>query len=158
MGIAQYRPFILTTEDNIEKVGGMAVSASYFSTLGVDALIGRYFEEEDMQAESGNVSILSHKFWRERFGGNVGIIGSSVILDEVSHEVIGIMPREVDFFLRNTSIWTPFKYEPRDTLPDANATRIRLMSTPESGHDLRGSAASKRRAAPSFGETVLVVV
>ena len=41
---------------------------------------------------------------------------------------------------------------------DGNATRIRLMSTPESGHDLRGYAASKRRAAPSFGETVLVVV
>ncbi len=39
-----------------------------------------------------------------------------------------------------------------------NATRIRLMSTPESGQDLRGYAASKRRAAPSFGETVLVVV
>ena len=39
-----------------------------------------------------------------------------------------------------------------------NTTRIRLMSTPESGQDLRGYAASKRRAAPSFGETVLVVV
>ena len=46
----------------------------------------------------------------------------------------------------------------RPTPLETNTTRIRLMSTPESGQDLRGYAASKRRAAPSFGETVLVVV
>ena len=47
---------------------------------------------------------------------------------------------------------------PMSAILALNTTRIRLMSTPESGQDLRGYAASKRRAAPSFGETVLVVV
>ena len=80
MGIAQYMPFILSAEGNIEKVRGMEVSASYFSTLGVDARIGRCLQEDDMRVESGNVAILSHRFWRERFGGDRAIIGSSVIL------------------------------------------------------------------------------
>ena len=58
------------------------------------------------------------------------------------------------------TIYTSEVVQKVDPHPDfeVNATRIRLMSTPESGHDLRGYAASKRRAAPSFGETVLVVV
>ena len=55
------------------------VSTNFFDALGVKALHGRLFSASDdraLEAEPGIV--LGHAFWRDRFGANPSIIGTTV--------------------------------------------------------------------------------
>ncbi len=39
------------------------------------------------------VVILGHGFWR-RLGGRAGIIGETLVLDDVPHTIVGVMPED----------------------------------------------------------------
>jgi putative ABC transport system permease protein len=85
------------------RVDRQSVSADFFKVLGVDAALGRTLQPED--ESSGNaVVVLSHGFWRSRFGGDASVLGRSLILDDKPYTVVGVMPpgfrflRPVDLF------------------------------------------------------------
>ena len=88
------------------QIRGAVVTPGFFETLGVPARYGRIFAAQDGIAGSHRVVVLSHGLWVRRFGGDAGIIGRSVPLSGVSHEVVGIMP---DGFAHpaDAELWTP---------------------------------------------------
>jgi len=43
------------------------------------------------------VVVLSHRFWQQRFGGTTDVIGRTLRVDGVSHEIVGVMPRGFAF-------------------------------------------------------------
>src|SRR5262249_440567 len=58
------------------------VSGNYFSLLGVTPAYGRTFlPEEDLEAGANSVAVLNYKFWQRQFGGNLGVIGSTIRLN-----------------------------------------------------------------------------
>ncbi|HYK91449.1 MAG TPA: ABC transporter permease [Acidobacteriota bacterium] len=64
-----------------ERASGRLVSGSYFSVLGVNALLGRTLAEEDDRMPGGHqVAVISHGFWKRRFGLDPSVIGRTVIL------------------------------------------------------------------------------
>jgi len=74
------------------------VSGNYFTVLGVQAAIGRFFHpEEDRNANtsetSGSVVVLNHGFWESQFGGDVGVIGRTILIGRSPCQVIGVAPR-----------------------------------------------------------------
>src|SRR5262249_52333620 len=72
--------FNLTGNGEAVHLVGSMVSANLFSLLGAPAKIGRTFEAgEDRPARDG-VVILSHALWRNKFGGDPGIIGRLVTI------------------------------------------------------------------------------
>jgi len=75
-----------------ERLRASSVSANFFAVLGVHAAIGRAFQPaEDAEAGARRV-VLSQEAWRTLFGAEPGIAGRSVRVDEVPHEVVGVMP------------------------------------------------------------------
>jgi putative ABC transport system permease protein len=66
---------------------GTLVSDNYFFVLGVQPLIGREFLPGDE-----TVAVISHRFWKSRFGGDVGIAGRAVVLNGLSFTIIGVTP------------------------------------------------------------------
>lgn len=78
-------------------VSGAEVSASLFATLGVTPALGRSFIEEDDRPDSEAVVILSQRIWRTHFGGDSGIVGEAIQLDNRSYRVVGVMPSGFDF-------------------------------------------------------------
>ena len=68
------------------------VSASFFQTFGVPLLKGRDFTAEEDRVGGNKVVILGHGFWQRRFGGDEGIIGQTLNLNNQSYTVIGITP------------------------------------------------------------------
>lgn len=64
------------------------VTPNFFETLGVRPALGRDFTDVD---DMGSV-ILTHSFWRSRFGADRGIVGRTIQLNGESHSVIGVMP------------------------------------------------------------------
>jgi predicted permease len=86
--------FNLATADGAEYVLGRAVSAEYFDVLSGRPLHGRTFAAEHDAPGGPDAAILSHDLWKRQFGGNPGVIGTTVRLAEQPYTVIGVMPRD----------------------------------------------------------------
>ena len=111
-GLAGYSrgSFTLTGREAPERVPGAAVTASFFSTLGVDAAHGRTFRPDEDKPGAERTVILSHGLWERRFGSDASIIGQSITLNEAPFTVIGVLPSHFKFALAGESeIWIPLR-------------------------------------------------
>jgi predicted permease len=74
-----------------------AVTGSYFQVLGTRALIGRTLLPDDDRPETGvQVAVLSERLWRTRFGGDAGVLGRQMTLDNGSFTIVGVAPAGFD--------------------------------------------------------------
>ncbi|MGE0862322.1 MAG: ADOP family duplicated permease [Vicinamibacterales bacterium] len=74
------------------RLSGRYVSFDHFTVFGVQPLIGRAFRTEEDQPGATRVVILSHAAWQQHFGGDRGILGRDLLLDNEAHQVIGVLP------------------------------------------------------------------
>jgi predicted permease len=74
-----------------ERVWAQLVSGNYFDVIRVRTRLGRALRREDEQS-AAPVVVLSHAFWRRRFGADPGIVGRTVLLNSQGFEVVGIAP------------------------------------------------------------------
>jgi putative ABC transport system permease protein len=83
----------LTGTGTPEHVSGLQVSAEFLSVLGVTPMIGRGFVAgEDAIGGNNRVVVLAHQFWQRRYGGDAGVVGRTVSLNQVPYTVIGVLP------------------------------------------------------------------
>ena len=78
-------------------VEGLWASGGFFETLGVQPLFGRVFTAADDRpgcGPNGPVAVISHRFWREHFGGGADAVGRPLPLNGVPFTVIGVTPPE----------------------------------------------------------------
>src|SRR5947199_9350977 len=87
------------------------VTQDYFKVLGEKPLVGRTFTREDAAAGAKATVILSYDLWQKQFGGRREVIGESVTLNDVPHEVIGVMPRMFKDPFNIASLWRIFPNE-----------------------------------------------
>lgn len=85
---------ILTIDSRPVLTTGEAVTDGYFEVLGVRLAHGRSISAEDnANAGSAPVIVLSHGMWQRRLGGRADIVGTSIRLSGVPYTVIGIAPQ-----------------------------------------------------------------
>ncbi len=92
-----FAAFNLAPAGPAERVRGMIASGSFFTTLGVPALIGRTFTPADDVrggGPEGPVAVISYALWQRRFGGAASAIGSRLDIDRVPFTIVGVTPRE----------------------------------------------------------------
>jgi predicted permease len=78
-----------------EVIEGQLVSGSFFSTLGVDAALGRTFTEaEDRENASQQVAVISDRYWKRRFGSSPLIVGQNLFVNNRPFTVVGVTPPE----------------------------------------------------------------
>ena len=100
----------LTGTGEPERLVGERVSATYFRTLGVVPAVGRDFTTSEDQQAGPRVVILSDRLVRRRFGGDRGIVGRAVRLNDDEYLVIGVMPpRFTDVLAPAADIWAPLQ-------------------------------------------------
>jgi predicted permease len=81
----------LNFEGRTELVSGELVSGSYFPVLGVGAAVGRVFTASDDLIQGGHpLAVLSHGFWKTRFGGNRNVIGARILVDGYPLTIVGV--------------------------------------------------------------------
>jgi len=97
-GLAVYRQsaFTVGEGDRGRMVWGEFVSGNYFSVMGVNALTGRVFtQEEDGQALGAYpVAVISERLWRDAFGGDPAIAGRNVRVNRQMLTIAGVVPKE----------------------------------------------------------------
>ncbi len=76
-----------------ERVTGLQVSSEFLSVLGVTPIVGRgYAVGEDAAGANNRVMVLAHQFWQSRYGGDAGVVGKTVALDQIPYTIIGVLP------------------------------------------------------------------
>jgi predicted permease len=90
-----------------ERLVGMEVSHEFLQVLGIAPLLGRGFQPEDDRPGGRNaVVMLTEELWRSRFNADSSLVGRTIVLDEVPHEVIGVLPRR-GWMLKDVTFFVP---------------------------------------------------
>jgi predicted permease len=98
------------TGGETQLIEGQLVSGNFFSVLGVKPALGRAFLPEEDQVPLRNpVVVLNHKFWQQRLGSDIGVIGRTLTLNGASFSIVGVAPAnfsgvETGFV---TDFWVP---------------------------------------------------
>ncbi len=127
----QYQDFNLSIGDRPEMIQGVLVTANLFPLLGVQPLGGRNFLPEEEHDGLHRVVIISHDFWRERFGDDPlmrdtqGWREKTIRLNGEAYRIIGVAPAGFEIargggmrqglaFTSRVDLWTPFAFKPED--------------------------------------------
>lgn len=87
-------------------VQGASVTPDYLETLRAEPRFGTIFRAgPGGSVEEPEVVVLSSGFWRSRFGGDEGVLGRRIRLDDQAYRVIGVMPEALEFL--GVELWVP---------------------------------------------------
>ena len=87
----------LTGGDAPERIRGTAVTANFFSVLGVEPIIGQTFGPEDEQPGAERKVVVSHGLWQRRFGGDPSAVGKTLTFNDAAYTIIGVLPPGFQF-------------------------------------------------------------
>jgi predicted permease len=96
----------LTTRGGAERLDASAMSAATLRLLRVEPAMGRDFEPRDEAPGAAPVALLGWRTWKDRFGGDPGIVGRGVRLNGGPATVVGVMPQGFRFPWAQ-EVWTP---------------------------------------------------
>ncbi len=108
----------LTGDGDPERVDLSPVTANFFPLFGVTPVLGRNFTVEEEQPNGPKVVILSHRLWQRRYAGDLTLVGRTIAIDGVAHEVVGILPAEFRlllpaeaFMVTDADLWAPLQFD-----------------------------------------------
>ncbi len=114
LAIWRFKGFTLQTDGEAERLTTVDVSPLLFTVLGVPPLHGRVFTPDEERPGAPKTVVLSHAAWSRRFGEDVSALGRTLVLDDVSYEIVGVMPPEFQFPAgnRDVELWAPLTVNP----------------------------------------------
>jgi predicted permease len=92
LALAHGSNVIITGDGEPERVGAVRASSAVFSLLGAQAAMGRVFTPEEDTPDKTLTVILSHGFWRRRFGGDPNALGRKLTINGRDYVIVGVMP------------------------------------------------------------------
>ncbi|HEV8204484.1 MAG TPA: ABC transporter permease, partial [Pyrinomonadaceae bacterium] len=116
---ANFQDLAAFSDDNInltgngepERIPYAQVTASLFTTLGVQPVRGRFFLPEEDKPGAANVVVVSENFWQRRYGRDEKILNQTLTLDNKIYTIVGVMPRSFRF-PGEFDLWLPFALDP----------------------------------------------
>jgi putative ABC transport system permease protein len=108
MGVGSQSDFNLLVQGEAQRLRGAAINHDYLTTLGTEAIAGRVFLAEEYEPDAAPVAILSYELWQRLFGGDLGVIGRPLNLEDGICTVIGIFPPGFNMPY-GADIWVPLR-------------------------------------------------
>ena len=108
----QQRGFAIAGGAEPEQIKGQMITHGLFEILGVAPIQGRTFTADEDQPDHDDVVILSYGLWQRRFGSDPRAIGQTVMLNNRSRTVIGVMPKGFQF-PEVAELWVPMALTPK---------------------------------------------
>ncbi|MGH9161984.1 MAG: ABC transporter permease, partial [Vicinamibacteraceae bacterium] len=108
------RFFNLATAEAPQRVRARQTSPDGHRMWGEKLLLGRDFRADEDQPGKNHVVLLSHRLWRQSFGGDPDIIGRHIRMDSTPYRVIGVLPPGVHDRIP-ADLWIPLSLTPEQT-------------------------------------------
>jgi len=158
IGVIRNQSVNLTGGDRPDRLSGTFVTANLLRLLGARVELGRVFSDEETAAGTGaRVALLSHAAWTTRFGADSGILGRTLVLNGLPHQVIGVIDADFHDPFGATEVWLPVTSGPnpnwttRENPAFGGVGRIRVgVSEADASADLARIA---RELAAEYPET-----
>lgn len=125
--------------ERVSRLERALVSGNFFDVLGAPPLLGRALRPQDDVTGAAPVAVLSHSAWRQRYGGNVHVLGNQIqsYEDGLTYTIVGVMPQGLDF-PSGADFWTPI-------LPSTKPAARSFIALNVIGRLAPGSAVSRAR-------------
>lgn len=130
----------LVAEHEPQRVEGAYLTAGLLPMLGVQPVIGRVFAADEDRSGAPATVLLSYRMWQSDFGGDAGVIGRKVRLDDRPYTIIGVMPRDFHFPNREADLWAPMQFQEED-FQDRNDNYLHVFARLKPGVTLRQAKA-----------------
>jgi putative ABC transport system permease protein len=112
-GLYYTNSLTVLTAGEPQRIPTAAVSADVFPTLRVAPMRGRTFTAADDREGAPATAILSYRYWQTEFGGEPGVLGRTLTLNNETYTVVGVMPREFHFPESDVVLWIPTRFGAR---------------------------------------------
>ena len=86
------RSISLVAGSQPEQLRALAVTPSFFTTLGRQPMLGRGFTDAEATPDADKFVILTYGIWASRFGADPGLVGRDVRLNGEAYRVVGVLP------------------------------------------------------------------
>ncbi len=77
--------------------------------------VGRFFTQAEEKYGSGGAAVIGYAFWQSHFGGNPGILGQKLRVEDRSLTIVGVMPPRFSF-PEKAEVWLPMTALEEDTM------------------------------------------
>jgi putative ABC transport system permease protein len=107
------------------------VESALLPMLGATPARGRLFGDNDGRQGSPFVALLTDGLWRRNFGGDPAVIGRSVIVNGLPHEIVGVLPPDfsLDYLTPEPiELYLPYPMVPTYTSRTAEFASIRRVA------------------------------
>ena len=122
-----FRPMNLTGDGQPEQVRGLAVTPSFFTTLGRQPFIGRAFTEADAKPGADKFTVLTYALWTTHYGADRGIVGRDIRINGEPYQVTGVMPADFEVPSVGVSLLMPFSFTPAQMSDNARGNEFSSM-------------------------------
>lgn len=102
----------LTGAGDAAHVEAALTSASFFSVLRTQAILGRVYNESECEPGRDAVVLLNYGFWERRFASDPNVIGRRIQLDQRVYTIIGVLPKTVQY-PSDADVFLPFAATPQ---------------------------------------------
>jgi putative ABC transport system permease protein len=119
--------------DEPEEIKVQLVSVGFFSSLGVQPVIGRAFLPEEDKAGNNLVVILSYDLWQTRFGSDPQIIGRQATFNARQRTIVGVMPPGFHFLDSQVKAWMPLSLDPAVNYRETSGRYLRAVGRLKAG-------------------------
>ncbi len=131
------------------QLAAAGVTATFFDVLGVRPLYGRAFATGEDVPGHHRVVIMSHTLWQERFGSDPQVVGRSIRLNDISHEIIGVLPRAFEAGMGERTptpgeladVWTPLVLQEGSEPPPRAAHYLNVYARLKTGVSVEAARA-----------------
>jgi predicted permease len=117
-----------------EMLRGLRTTANFFSTLRLQPELGRDFRPGEVVPGQDRVVVISRRCWQNRFGGRIDIIGHTLRVDGVPHDIVGVLPASFNDWrhLGAIDLFRPLALDAQQAV-DRHATTLRLIGRRSDG-------------------------
>ena len=122
-----FRPLSLATQGQPEQLRGLAVTPSFFTTLGRQPFIGRAFRDEDAKPGADKFAVLTYGTWITHFGADRSIVGRDIRVNGEPYQVTGVLPADVELPAVGVSMLVPFAFTPAQMTDNARGNEFSSM-------------------------------
>jgi predicted permease len=102
----------LTTGGQPQQLRALAVTPSFFTTLGRQPVIGRAFQEDEARPGADKHAILTYATWTSHFGADPSIVGRDIRLNGEPHRVTGVLGPDFELPATEIAVLLPFAFTP----------------------------------------------
>jgi predicted permease len=121
LALVQAPPLNVMGPSGAEQISRLTTTEDIFTVFGVSPVMGRGFSANDTRPGSEQVVVLGHGFWQRWFGGDPGVLGRQLPVQDGSLTIIGVAPPGFRVETMEPDAVTPLTIDPAN--PAATGSR-----------------------------------